>query len=173
MPSPFWAILKEWQTFFFIIAGAAASLIGLMFVVISLASDRVLATASQETRIYVTPTLIYFTSALVIGASMTVPSFSQTLIGLLTVVFGLGGAVYCAYVLINTKRASRADWGVSDWVFHVSTPILSYIILTAVGFLLLTGTMDGIGTLPVAMILLLVSGIRNSWDLALWLASHR
>ncbi len=173
MPSPFWAVLKEWQTFFFIIAGASGSLIGLMFVVISLASDRVLATAAQETRVYVTPTLIYFTSALVIGASMTVPAFSQTLIGLLTLIFGLSGAGYCASILIKTRHASRADWGAGDWVFHVSAPILSYLVLAAVGIVLLTGNLEAIDALPAAMILLLVSGIRNSWDLAVWLAGHR
>lgn len=56
--------LGRWANFYLLISAAAATLIGLLFVVISLGADRIVEDRTANIRMYLTPTVIYFASAL-------------------------------------------------------------------------------------------------------------
>jgi hypothetical protein len=55
-----------------------------------------------------------------------------------------------------------------DWIWFVAMPLLGYLLIlfAGVGFLVdASFAMYGVAT---ALILLVVTGIRNAWDLVLW-----
>jgi hypothetical protein len=59
-----------------------------------------------------------------------------------------------------------------DWIWFVGLPIAGYVLLllSGVGFLLQAAlSLHGVG---VALILLLVIGIRNAWDLVIWISQQ-
>jgi hypothetical protein len=72
---------EQWANFCVIISAAAATLLGLLFVVITLAAERGRKYTAKIRihliRIYLTPAVIYFSSVLLMSALLTVPSQTQ------------------------------------------------------------------------------------------------
>jgi hypothetical protein len=75
MPDVFIETLHTWQNFYFMIGGVVAGLLGLMFVALSLmhlVSDE----TREEFEIFVTPSEVYFVSALLVACVMLVPALT-------------------------------------------------------------------------------------------------
>src|ERR1700684_3239138 len=68
--------LERWANFYLLMSGAAATLLGLMFVVIALAAERRSGDAAKI-HIYLTPTVIYFASVLFLAALLTFPNHTR------------------------------------------------------------------------------------------------
>jgi hypothetical protein len=65
--------LERWANFYLLMSAAAATLLGLMFVVITLAAERRQRDAAKIP-IHLTPTVIYFASVLFLAALLTIPN---------------------------------------------------------------------------------------------------
>src|SRR6185295_15400077 len=88
--------LEVWHDFYVVVGGAAAALTGLMFVVVSL-SGRVMAERTRPgVRAFVTPTVVFFASVLVVSAVMCVPSSTPLVLG---AAIGAGSVWAVAYLL--------------------------------------------------------------------------
>ena|ERR1700674_3969063 len=61
-----------------------------------------------------------------------------------------------------------------DWVWFVGLPFLSYLLLlfTGVGFLVVEVSFAMYGV-AAGLVLLVITGIRNAWDLVLWTAQQQ
>jgi hypothetical protein len=59
--------LQRWHDFYLLVGGAAATLVGLMFVAISLGSRLITEQSVPALRVFVTPTIIHFIYVLVIA----------------------------------------------------------------------------------------------------------
>jgi hypothetical protein len=60
-----------------------------------------------------------------------------------------------------------------DWIWFVGLPFLSYLLLlfAGVGFLVeVPFAMYGVAA---GLVLLVITGIRNAWDLVLWTAQQQ
>src|SRR5580692_613325 len=68
--------LQQWSSFFSITSAASATLLGLLFVVITIAPGLGPKLASKS-RIYLTPAVVYLTSVLVMSALLTIPNQTQ------------------------------------------------------------------------------------------------
>jgi hypothetical protein len=79
--------LQGWDNFYVIIGSAAAGLTGLTFVVIALAADADMARLSGL-KIFVSPTVIHFSSALWIAALCNLPRQSAASLGPLMLASG-------------------------------------------------------------------------------------
>ena len=66
-------VMAEWSDFYTLIGATAGTLIGLIFVVVSLAADNAKAGDEHRARIGVTPTLIHFAALLVGALAMLAP----------------------------------------------------------------------------------------------------
>src|SRR5205809_653515 len=93
--------LHNWQNFYFMIGGASATLIGLMFVAVSLGIDLVSEANREAIRLFVPPSVIYFVSVLLLAAVMLVPGFSPPRLALILFV---GSVVGLARVMPFAKR---------------------------------------------------------------------
>src|SRR5580658_3479352 len=95
--------LERWANFYLLMSAAAATLLGLMFVVITLAAER----RSGDTAkipIYLTPTVSYFASVLYIAAFLTFPNHTRLSASLCTCLVGAAGLVYSGSFLIGQNR---------------------------------------------------------------------
>ena len=72
-------LLERWANFYLIASAAAATLIGLLFVVVALASERRVVEVEPTAKIhlYLTPTVVYFASVLGLGALLTFPNHTH------------------------------------------------------------------------------------------------
>ena len=158
--------LEMWHEFFLLIGTAGVTLTGLLFVVVSLGPRVVADNQATGVRSFVSPNAVYFTTTLVVSSVFLVRGLPATAIGSL-LCFGAAGLL--AYTKAH-QRWRRSELPLLDWFWFVGLPVAGYVLLllSGIGFLLqLTLSMLGVA---VALLLLLVIGIRNAWDLVIWIS---
>ena len=164
--------LTEWDNFYVIIGAAAASLTGLMFVVITLIVNVRADNAEAPTTAFSTPTIIHFGAALLVSAVVTAPWPTLWGVSLLLGLTGLGGMIY---IIITARRISRQRTYkpvIEDWIWHTICPMLSYTMLFGAS-LLLPGAPDlALYFIGATTVLLLFTGIHNSWDTVTYITTN-
>ena len=121
-------------------------------------------------RVFVHPTLIHFIYVLVIATIIMVPTLTRSPLGILLVLAGLlsfGNALRMVPYMRQQQREQEARR--SDWVWYLIVPSISYLLFVGTGFGLLLGDNRALSGLAVAIVLLLVNGIRNAWDMVVWI----
>ena len=113
---------------------------------------------------FATPTVMHFSSVLLVSAILRAPWAS---IGPVAALWGLLGVVGTAYSIIVGRRVRRQTIYrpvLEDWSFHVLLPLAAYALLALSAFAAVLherGALFGVGA---AALLLLFSGIHNAWD---------
>ena len=157
--------LEKWHDFFVVIGAAAGTLIGAMFVVVSIGSGLV-KQSTLASRIYVTPTIIHLAVALLAGAFMLVPSLDRFTLGAAA---GFAGIVFLGYSgrnIFHIEHQNRVHW--SDHLWYGVSPLIAYLAMLASAVLILKAWAGAIEMLALSLGLLVISGIRNAWDLILF-----
>jgi hypothetical protein len=162
---------ETWHDFYVVVGGSAAGLTGLMFVVVSL-GPRVIGTREAHgVRAFVTPTVVFFTTVLVIAAIMTIPAMSAHLVGSILAVAGAGGVIY----MVSTGGHQawwKSDLPRLDWLWYIALPILNYLLILGAAVGIWLQRRIGLHMIGAAAVLFLIIGIRNAWDLVLWMAQQ-
>src|SRR5512140_1061942 len=117
----------EWDSFYVIVGSAAGALIGLQFVVMTLIAERPPARGEEAGAAFATPTIIHFSTVLLLAALLRAPWESETPVQILC---GLVGFIGVAYVIVVTRRmrAQTAYRPVTeDWLFHALIPLATYL----------------------------------------------
>src|SRR5437588_2220479 len=131
--------LAAWQSFYVLIGSAAATLTGLIFVVVSLiAGGRMRVTASSEAfATFNTPNVVHFGAALLVAAILSAPWQALWPAGLLLGLSGLGGVTYIIIVLwLARHRLADYQPVLSDWLWHTVLPLVAYSALVVAAILL-------------------------------------
>jgi len=163
-------ILREWHDFFIVLAAAAGTLIGAMFVAVSIASGLVRG-SELSSRIFVTPTIIHLAFVLMSCAFTLVPSLDRVTLGATA---GVAGIVFMGYAGRNTFHIGHRralEW--SDHLWYSVTPLIAYLLMIVAAILVLEAAPGAVETLALALAALVISGIRNAWDLILFFLERR
>ena len=170
--------LQPWHEFYFMLGTSAAALTGLMFVVVSINPENIGRRAIAGLRGFVTPTMVFFTTALIISSFLLVPGLPLRSLAALVAATGLGGIAYLVWTRVYYHwRHGFPDQPPTrdpeDLVFFVALPFVCYALLlgAAVGLWLEKGY--GAAALALATLLLVLIGIHNAWDLIIWMAQRR
>ncbi len=161
--------LRDWQTFYFLVGGAAAGLVGLTFVAITVGSGVIAKTDVSGLRTFVNPSLIHFIYVLVTASVIVMPTVTRMQLGILLVLAGLvsfGRSLGSVPFMWQGYKRHVVD--MHDWAWYFCAPLATYLIYVGTGTGLLLGTRQALDGLAWATILLLVAGIRNTWDMVLW-----
>jgi len=156
--------LERWANFYLLVAEAAATLIGLLFVIITLGADR---RREDAPRIpyYLTPTVLYFASVIFLGALLTFPTHSRLTAALsICAVGGIGLAYSGAFFIRRSGKTSYYE--PVDRVLYAAFPFAAYGLVVAGGILFLHDADAGLTVMACAMLSLLAVAVRNSWAIA-------
>ena len=158
--------LASWQTFYVLVGSAAATLTGLMFVVVTLiAGLRVrVSSPSEAFATFNTPNVFHFGAALLVAAILSAPWPALWNAGLLLGLAGLWGVGYVVIVLRRTLRQTDYQPVLEDWLFHTVLPLVSYMALVVAAMVLPGYPAPALFVIAAATLLLLVIGIHNAWD---------
>jgi hypothetical protein len=164
--------LATWHNFYSIIGTAAATLTGLLFVVITLiAGVRVRASSpSSGIAVFSTPNVFHFGASLLIAALLSAPWQALWQAGLLLGLAGLWGATYVIIVLRRARRQTDYQPVLEDWLFHTVLPLVSYTALVVAAIVLPGHPAPALFIIAAATVLLLFIGIHNAWDSVLYIA---
>jgi len=156
--------LAEWDSFYVIVGSAAGALIGLQFVVMTLIAVRPPSQGGTAGAAYGTPTIVHFSTALLMCALLRAPWHSMAPLALLVMLIGLGGFIYMSLVTWRIRRQTiyKADW--EDWTFHVVLPFAAYLALALAALTVFTHAREALFGVGAATLLMLFVGIHNAWD---------
>lgn len=176
MPDGFNDMLHTWQNFYFMVGGTAATLIGLMFVALSLGMGIISTEITEEMKAFVTPSVFYFVSVLLIACAMLVPLYSPLALALMLFVGGLVGLNWSIPFVRKLIRIAKKhqDFNLSDWLNQVILPVMNYALLLAVALLFAIDQWSlAFMVLWATSILLLVCAIGNTWSLVVWIVEQK
>jgi hypothetical protein len=158
--------VEGWHDFYMMIGTAAATLIGLLFVSLSLNVDVITRKANADLRVLATHTFGNFMSVLMFAVLFLIPN--QVPLGLGLPLLGIGG--YGLYntvrYLLVTRRKPRRDWGMGGGIARrFAIPAFCFGTLMIIAASVLFGQTSGLYWLIPVMILLILAASRNAWDL--------
>jgi len=162
------AMMASWHDFYELIGTASATLIGLMFVAASIAAGFLNEAHRAGMRVFFTPTIAHFTSALAICILITVPTLNLPRLGAALLACGIIGLAYAASVWWSMNRGLGQTVALDDQLWYALAPTICFILLAGSGVLLLFHHLAGIELVAGVLVLLLLLGIRNAWDIMIW-----
>jgi lipid-A-disaccharide synthase-like uncharacterized protein len=156
--------MPNWDNFYMLVGSTAGTLIGLIFVVISLGAEHAKSCDEDRTRIFVTPVLFHFASLLLIALAISAPVSNVLRAGVLGAI-GCAGLAYVANLALLAKKRIKASE--REVIWDSVLPLLGYvcILVSAAAWALGASFADDIGA--IASVVLLVTALRNSWAITL------
>ncbi len=158
------SLLTTWKNFYDIIGSAAATLTGLMFVVITLIASVRDRRSSGALGAFATPTVVHFGAALLVAALLSAPWQALWHAGLLLGISGLGGVTYVVMVVRRARQQTDYQPVLEDWLWHTVFPLVSYTALVVAAIVLPGNPAPALFVIGAVTVLLLFIGIHNAWD---------
>ncbi|MBV8095831.1 MAG: hypothetical protein JOY71_01280 [Acetobacteraceae bacterium] len=169
--SPLNDILRSWHDFYILIGTASATLVGLTFVTASIGAA-IFRERPHGLRAFLSPTVVHFSTVLIACLIALVPAESPTSLGLLLAGGGLLGLLYGGFVWRAMIRHGM-NIDLEDRLWYAMLPILGHLLLAMGGLGLVLQAPMGCDLLAVGMGLLLIAGIRNAWDMTVWIIGRQ
>jgi hypothetical protein len=164
-------MFTHWHEFYLLAGSAAAVLIGLIFVVVTLMSDRPRSSVLAGSRLHMGPVVLHVSFVLALSAAALVPGISGAEFAAVAGVVAVWGLARGAMSIAGIRALAGADtphW--TDSWFYGVIPSLLYLVLGGVAWGFWSGAAwAAYGVAMVVTGLLLIS-VRNEWDLVTWLA---
>src|SRR3979409_498013 len=120
------AMMEGWHEFYVLVGTSAAALTGLMVVVISISPETIAERPKAGVRAFVTPTMVFFTTALSLSALLLGPRMRAAALAVLLAFASVAGLAYLLWIRGQHHwREGKLD--AEDWVFFIGLPFLSYV----------------------------------------------
>ena len=158
-----------WHEFSLLIGSAAAVLIGLIFVVISLMQDRSRSSVLAGAQLYMGPIVLGVSFVLVLSAAALMPGMTRLRFAAGAGVVALWGLVRGIASIIGIARLKDEVHWTDVWFYGV-LPSLLYLVLAAVALAFWKRWSWAEHGVAVVITLELLLAIRNEWDLITWIA---
>jgi hypothetical protein len=163
-------MLADWHEFYALLGTAAAALVALLFVAVSIGTS--VLTPEPESRrntsTYMSPVVFHYANVLFLSLIALVPTQSWQSFGLVIGLASIGSVIYSIVIAVRVHRNAISD--LPDRLCYGAIPAVCYATGMVVALLLFAKNPAGLDLLAGAALLLLVINIRNAWDLMLSLA---
>ncbi len=159
--------LQQWSTFFSITSAASATLLGLLFVVITIAPG-IGRQLTSKSKVYLTPAVIYLTSVLIMSALLTIPNQTRLSAVLCICTMGVFGLSYIGSLTVLRGEFYQSRF---DRYRYAVVPLLAYVVLFSGGLVLRRSGQIGLDVVAAGMVMLLNAAIQNSWSIAISIIS--
>ena len=165
--------LGPWQNFYVMVGTAAATLTGLMFVVITLIAQIQIPSSRSHITVFNTSNVFHFGAVLLARWDS-----ERTLAGALAcwpAAWSRGssrGDLHAHRPLAGTPPSGHQPV-LSDWLWYTVLPLVSYAALVVAAIVLPTQPVPALFVIAAVTMLLLFIGIRNAWDVVTYTAFAR
>jgi hypothetical protein len=169
MNPPHPEFFHDWHDFFILLGTACATLVGLMFIAVSIGASIFKEENRPALEVFLGPTVVHFTSVLVLCVLAIVPSHSWLSLAGLASLIGFAGFLFSARIWFRLTR-SRYEIDYLDRFFYTVLPAIGYLVVLLAAWLLYEQSEWGLDAAAIGLITLLLAGIRNAWDMMTWIA---
>jgi len=164
-------MFEGWGEFYLMAGSAAAVLIGLIFVVVTLMQDRSRSSVLTGSKLYMGPVVLQVSFVLVLSAAALAAGVTPGAMALLAGMVALWGFVRAAQSVLGIRALRGEDaphW--TDVWFYGFIPGALYALLAVVALGLWSGSDWAVQGIAATITAMLLNCIRNEWDLVTWLA---
>jgi hypothetical protein len=169
MHPPLAETFHGWHDFFLLLGTASATLVGLMFIAVSIGANIFKEENRPALEVFLGPTVVHFAAVLVFCLLAVVPLHGWLSLAALAAAIGLAGIVYAGRVWFRLAR-SRYQIDLIDRTFYAPLPALAYLVVLVAAALLYAQSEWGFVVAAAGLITLIVAAIRNAWDMMIWIA---
>ncbi len=163
--------LSQWQNFYLLMGTATATLIGLMFVVVTFGANTVTRENVARARAFIDPPFNHFFVVLVVAALLLMPLKTSVVPAVIFLLLGLAQLVVWFRSLGQLRQSSQiSPLDTADWLWYSLLPLTGHVLLVGSAVVLLLGFDQALIGLAAASLLLLTVGIQNAWDTAIWIS---
>lgn len=161
--------VHAWHDFYSLLGTASATLIGAAFIVASIGNRFMTEERLPQIGAFITSTVVHLSVVVMISALVTVPALDWRSLGIIFALAGLAGIAYC---VVAGGRVLRASVHWTDPVWYGLVPLVAYAAMLAAALSMLLNQEAGFEALAIAPALLLITGIRNAWDMIVYFATR-
>jgi hypothetical protein len=166
--------LREWHDFYALIGSAAATLVALMFVAASIGAGIFTREHQVGVRSFLSPTVVHFSAALIICLLAIIPTQTRFSFGVMQACVGAIGLVYSCWIWHRMrKHGILGTIDMADRLWYGLLPIAAYALVIVAGASLWRRLGVSLNILAGGLILLLLIGILNAWDMTIWIIDRR
>jgi hypothetical protein len=159
-------LIAEWHDFYIVAGTAAATLVGLLFVGLSVNVDEVMAPDRPDLRALAEQAFASFTYVLLISLFFLVPGQDPLTIGIELAVLGVIGLLRVLQRLVRGYgKASTRQWGFISMARRLGWPALAYLGLLVVALGVAQLRPEALSTHIAVLFILLTSAADSAWDL--------
>lgn len=163
--------LEGWHDFDVLIGTAAATLMGLTFIAVTLAPEVIADRTSTAVRAFTTPIVAFFATVLTVSLIVLIPGLTPAAAGIMFVIIGAGGVAYMMSTGVQ-RQWREMELGLDDWWWYIALPVLGYVALAASAAAMWYAAPWALYVAGAAALLLLIVGIRNAWDVVITIVQH-
>jgi hypothetical protein len=169
--------LDTWQDFYVLVGTAAATLTGLMFVVITLIAQiqarKQIPSSRSHVTVFSTSNVVHFGAVLLAAGILSAPWPALWPVSLLLGLAGLAGVTYMLIVLWLARHRLSYQPVFFDWLWYTVLPLVSYAFLLVAAIVLLSQPVPALFVIAAVTVLLLFIGIHNAWDVVTYTTIER
>jgi hypothetical protein len=162
-------LLHAWHDFYVLVGTASATLVGLMFVTASIGATLFTERNREAVKAFISPTVVHFSEVLFVCILAAIPSETWLTLAALLAIGGAAGLIYSARVWVQLFVRRSFDVDVVDRMFYALIPVAGYVLAFAAAVALVMQSIWSLELLAAALITLLLAGIRNAWDMTIWI----
>ena len=164
-------MFEGWQDYYLLIGSAAAALIGLLFVVVTLTVGRELDTIERGQKLYMTPIVFHLGGIVLLSGVAMSPVATPGLYALASGIIALIGLVGCIRIAHGIRTGPLGPTSDYDMVWYGIVPAAAYLLLFGASMLLALRPSEmalaAVGAMLMAQLLI---SIHSAWDLVTFLA---
>ena len=164
--------LHAWHEFYLLVGTAAATVLALLFVAVSLGAGYLSSRYQAPTRTFMSPVVIHFTSVFFVAAVCLIPSHGPLFFSALIAATALLGIAVSAVISVQVIRREWTQY-VPDYFAYGLLPVAAYLALLVSGIMIYAEANDALEVLAGALLALMIVNIRNAWDLTLSMVRHQ
>jgi hypothetical protein len=168
-------MFEHWGEFYLLAGSAAAVLIGLIFVVVTLMQDKPRSTMMAGARLYMGPVVLQVSFVLVLSAAALTPEIGARDYAIIAAVVAAWGLYRGVQSIVGIRKLCWQEdpphWS-DSWFYGVFPTILS-LGVAEVAWAFWSGEPWAVRGAAVVNTSILLLAIRNEWDLITWLAPRR
>jgi hypothetical protein len=156
--------LHEWHEFYILLGTAAAALVALLFVAVSIGVGVLTHQGAAATRTYMSPVVVHFAAILFVSLLMLAPANPEWLVPALIVFAAIVGICISIFVTARVARDRYEEVVFTDALAYGALPVIGYAAMLCAAVIRWRYSAD---LLAGGLLVLLLSNIRNAWDLML------
>ena len=162
---------QGWSSFYSVLGEAAAGLIGLIFIVITLTSTRGRPSSLRAAGLYLTPTILHFGATLAVSAVLEMPDLTPPRLAVALGLIAVAGLACCLRSAAGILRTPDGPPHWSDFWLYAGAPAALYAVLLAAAYGAWKSATWALGLTAATLLVLLLLAVRNAWDTITWIAA--